>query len=799
MSERRWARSAILILIGLVCLSTSGCAPSAIPSPTPERATATPLPTLTATPIPTATPVPTATLTPTPKRATVTSTLSSTLSVPTATPSPTAMPTLTPRTTVPIDCADIAPFAPGCLDQLRPAALAPDAAFEGIIPAGPISVAAWSPDGTYLAYAVVNRETAAWQGLEVRSLPDFGLEGRWAVPGIFDLTWTPDSQAILFIFDRGDTSSIGLARLGEADWRDLLPGEKAVLAVSLGKNFVDWFDEESLAFRVHCGTGCEALYSLDIATGELSPLVSTWGAADAPYADVFATVYLFNPDHRWLATTSLATMARAMVLEWPGPAEPLDLSDLLHTSYTDAQSWANSSLAFVAYPPGGPDTWPLSPRPVLYVLDVDTGALCHVASGAFRAVFAPTGERLAVLFVGEPRVNEEGRVESDGSTLYLGLLSWPEGQLLATHLLGKTAFGSFDLWRLPTPVWSPDGCALVFQPAGGGLALSDRDGHVQPILTGGSATWVSWGAGGHLALLVDEELWLVRLTSEPTVTKTPLPTATLTPTLTVTPTPGQPTPTPVPSPTPTPEPTPTEVAEKLAITILYDNNEYDERLETAWGFSCLVEGLEKTILFDTGGDSAMLLRNMRKLGIDPQIVEAIVISHIHYDHLGGLAGFLEENNDVTVYLPECLPENIKDMVRESGAELAEVREPTKVCERAYSTGELGDLIKEQALVIETDEGSVVITGCAHPGVVNVVREAKKQLKSDVHLVVGGFHLCWMNILQVRGIVDGVSKEGVEMVAPCHCSGDLARSTFEKAYEENFILVGVGRRLEIGGE
>jgi 7,8-dihydropterin-6-yl-methyl-4-(beta-D-ribofuranosyl)aminobenzene 5'-phosphate synthase len=281
-----------------------------------------------------------------------------------------------------------------------------------------------------------------------------------------------------------------------------------------------------------------------------------------------------------------------------------------------------------------------------------------------------------------------------------------------------------------------------------------------------------------------------------TATLAPMPTATAIPTRTPVPTA---TPTTLPSPTPTPEPTPTEAAEKLNLTILYDNNQYDERLETAWGFSCLVEGLEKTILFDTGGDSAMLLRNMRKLGIDPQIVEAIVISHIHYDHLGGLAGFLEENNDVTVYLPECLPESIKDTVRVSGAELVEVREPTKVCERAYSTGELGDLIKEQALVIETDEGLVVITGCAHPGIVNVVREAKKQLKSDVHLVVGGFHLCWMNILQVRGIVDGVSKEGVEMVAPCHCSGDLARSTFEKAYGENFILVGVGRRLEIGGE
>ncbi len=237
-------------------------------------------------------------------------------------------------------------------------------------------------------------------------------------------------------------------------------------------------------------------------------------------------------------------------------------------------------------------------------------------------------------------------------------------------------------------------------------------------------------------------------------------------------------------------------ASGVTITILYDNNEYDERLETAWGFSCLVEGLEKTILFDTGGDSAMLLRNMRTLGIDPRDVDVIVISHVHYDHVGGLTGFLEENHAVTVYLPECLPESIKETVREAGAELIEVHEPVQICERVYSTGEIGELIEEQSLVIETSRGLVVITGCAHPGIVNVVREAKDLLDDDIYLVLGGFHLCWMNPLQVTNIVKGVRNEGVERVAPCHCSGDLARSTFERVYGDDFILVGVGRRLEI---
>jgi len=448
-----------------------------------------------------------------PASPTVTSQASATPSLaPSPSPAATATPTVASGTTPEIDCSNIAPFAPGCLDQSRPPQLAPDVAFIGILPVGRVTVAAWSPDGTRLAYAVTNPEVDAFQGLEVRSRPDFRLEGRWAVQGIFDLTWTPDGQAVLFVFDRGDTSSIGLARVGEAEWRDLLPGEKAVLAVSLGKNFVDWLGETVLAFRVHCGTGCETLYALDIAAGDLRPLVNAWGSPEAPYGDVFATVYLFSPDHRWLAATTWGTGApQAMVLEWPGPAEPLDLSAHLDTLYTEAQSWADGSLAIIAYPPGESDNWPLPPRPDLYVWEADTGAIRLVASSAFHAFFAPAGDRLSVLFVGEPRF-EEGEVESDDTIPHLGLLNWPEGRLLTVHPVSAEGVSDvFDLWHLPTPIWSLQGEALAFQPAGGGLALMSRDGNVWPILTGKVVNWAGWGSGGKLALLVGDEIWLVRV------------------------------------------------------------------------------------------------------------------------------------------------------------------------------------------------------------------------------------------------------------------------------------------------
>ncbi len=255
--------------------------------------------------------------------------------------------------------------------------------------------------------------------------------------------------------------------------------------------------------------------------------------------------------------------------------------------------------------------------------------------------------------------------------------------------------------------------------------------------------------------------------------------------------------------------TPTEAAGGLTITILYDNNEYDERLETAWGFACLVElppasggpgGVEKTILFDTGGDSAMLLRNMHTLGLDPRDVDVVVISHVHGDHVGGLAGFLEENHAVTVYLPQSFPESIKDGTKGAGAELVEVSSqevgPVEICEHVYSTGELGDWIKEQALVIETARGLVVITGCAHPGVVNIVRRAKELTGGEVYLVLGGFHLGSVSAAEIATIVEDFQELGVQKVAPCHCSGDVARRLFEETYGEDFVPAGVGSRLEV---
>ena len=240
------------------------------------------------------------------------------------------------------------------------------------------------------------------------------------------------------------------------------------------------------------------------------------------------------------------------------------------------------------------------------------------------------------------------------------------------------------------------------------------------------------------------------------------------------------------------ENTPVAAAKNLNITVCYDNNPYKEKLITAWGFSCVIRGTEKIILFDTGGDGSILLTNLEELGINPKEIDLVVLSHIHGDHVGGLPSFLEKNSEVVVYLPKSFPKAFKDKVKEYGAKIVEVQESLKICQEVYSTGEMGTLIKEQSLIIQTKKGLIIITGCAHPGIVKIVDKAKDLFKDDVLLVMGGFHLGGENKGEIENIISSFRKLGVNYAGPCHCSGDSARQLFKKEYGENFINVGVGR-------
>jgi 7,8-dihydropterin-6-yl-methyl-4-(beta-D-ribofuranosyl)aminobenzene 5'-phosphate synthase len=240
------------------------------------------------------------------------------------------------------------------------------------------------------------------------------------------------------------------------------------------------------------------------------------------------------------------------------------------------------------------------------------------------------------------------------------------------------------------------------------------------------------------------------------------------------------------------EATSTPGVNDLTITVVYDNNPYKEGLQTAWGFSAVIIGTEKTILFDTGGDGSILLGNMKKLAVEPNNIDIVVLSHIHGDHTGGLDSFLEKNHDVTVYLPKSFPKKFKDNVLSFGAKIIEVEQSLKICENVYSTGELGRLIKEQSLIIRTDKGLIVITGCAHPGIVKIVNAAKNLSEGNILLVMGGFHLEWAMEGNVEKIISAFKQMGVRYVGPSHCSGDKARNLFKQHFGNGYINVGAGK-------
>lgn len=222
----------------------------------------------------------------------------------------------------------------------------------------------------------------------------------------------------------------------------------------------------------------------------------------------------------------------------------------------------------------------------------------------------------------------------------------------------------------------------------------------------------------------------------------------------------------------------------FSITTIYDNYSTVFNLKTGFGFSCLVCQSPKAeggfnILFDTGADSPTLFSNMEKLKINQKNIDFVFISHMHGDHTGGLQDLLELNKDLKVYTPDLFSK------------------PTKIFENVYSTGSLGGWIREQSLILNTEKGLTIITGCAHPGIVDIIKKTKEIFpKKNVYLVLGGFHLAGAGDSELQNIIQGFRKLGVKKVAPCHCSGDRCRQLFKQEYQDDFIENGVGKIIQV---
>ncbi|MGW8265292.1 MAG: MBL fold metallo-hydrolase [Longimicrobiales bacterium] len=233
--------------------------------------------------------------------------------------------------------------------------------------------------------------------------------------------------------------------------------------------------------------------------------------------------------------------------------------------------------------------------------------------------------------------------------------------------------------------------------------------------------------------------------------------------------------------------------EETTLTVLFDNFWTDDRLQTGWGFAALLETPEHTVLFDTGADGEVLLENMRLLGKDPMAIEAVVLSHAHGDHTAGLPALLALGMRPRLHLLDAFPAQLKEQAGAS-AEVVLTVPGAEIAPGIRSTGRVGDQIPEQALVLDTRDGPVLLTGCAHPGILEMIRRGAEVAGEPVREVLGGFHLMATDGGTLRGIVEEFRNLGVETAGPTHCSGLVAMTAFQDAYGDRFQRMGVGRVL-----
>ncbi|NCU27891.1 MBL fold metallo-hydrolase, partial [Candidatus Nomurabacteria bacterium] len=180
----------------------------------------------------------------------------------------------------------------------------------------------------------------------------------------------------------------------------------------------------------------------------------------------------------------------------------------------------------------------------------------------------------------------------------------------------------------------------------------------------------------------------------------------------------------------------------MKIQLIAEGSTKQERLIRRWGLSFIIG---ENVLFDAFGDAKVFQDNLKRFNVDILKIKHIVLSHDDWDHIAGLWDLLESKKDVCVYICPGFKEDIKQKILSFGVNLIEVKEAREITQNVYSSGELYGKaqdreIFEQSLVIKTKDGLVVICGCAHPGVNNIVNHVEAHFKEKVCALVGGFHL-----------------------------------------------------------
>ncbi len=273
----------------------------------------------------------------------------------------------------------------------------------------------------------------------------------------------------------------------------------------------------------------------------------------------------------------------------------------------------------------------------------------------------------------------------------------------------------------------------------------------------------------------------------------------------------------------------------MKLIVLSENSSVSDTLEHEHGLSIYIETAEHRILFDTGAGSAFQ-RNAEKLGVDLATVDLLVISHGHYDHGGGLRTFLKVNSRATIYLHKQAFEAHYSKRAEGVADIgldqtllpnerfvfcgdqAVIDENIEVFSRVrpkrlYPSCNAMLLMKrgdefvpddfahEQNLVIQQDGKTMLIAGCAHKGIVNIVDACKDRLGQYPDYFVGGFHLTGQrgNQSETPDVVDAIGEYLASMPAryyTCHCTGKENLQRLKRILGERIRPLSTGDRISI---
>jgi 7,8-dihydropterin-6-yl-methyl-4-(beta-D-ribofuranosyl)aminobenzene 5'-phosphate synthase len=243
---------------------------------------------------------------------------------------------------------------------------------------------------------------------------------------------------------------------------------------------------------------------------------------------------------------------------------------------------------------------------------------------------------------------------------------------------------------------------------------------------------------------------------------------------------------------------------RMKVTIIYDNNPDVEGLCHGFGFSCLLEyGINK-IIFDTGGDKTAFFYNIDKLQIKLDSITHILFSHQHWDHTAGFKEVIARlSPECKIYVPFKFDQNLISQISNQ-ANLEYMRNTSLISKDIFSIVLKGTScvvkecfsVYEQSLIIRTPPGLVIFTGCAHPGIKNILRRVREEFSEPICWVIGGFHLHRSFNFKIINIINYFNSINITNIAPCHCTGKRALKLFKELFKGRVISVGTGSQLGI---